>query len=210
MEQTSRAAAPARSLPGSASPRQRCVVCSIRSRASSRRMPPAFASSSASCPPARPSARPHRWPRGPAARTRRRAGCSTPRRCRCCCWGVHEVVARRRARLRSRFDCAGSLAVPGAVLRHRRHLGGPGPARQPRPARPRAAPPRPTRYRRPPRSCPIFAFHSGSRSLRIVSSGAAMKIDEYAPDVIPTISANAKSLSVAPPKIRAARRPAAA
>ena len=31
------------------------------------------------------------------------------------------------------------------------------------------------------------------------SSGAAMKIDEYAPDTMPTISANAKSFSVAPP-----------
>ena len=35
--------------------------------------------------------------------------------------------------------------------------------------------------------------NSGSRSFQSVSSGAAMKIDEYAPDVTPTRSANAKS-----------------
>ena len=33
----------------------------------------------------------------------------------------------------------------------------------------------------------------------MVRIGAAMKIDEYAPDAMPTISANAKSFSVAPP-----------
>ena len=36
----------------------------------------------------------------------------------------------------------------------------------------------------------------------MVSSGAAMKIEEYAPDVMPTVSAKAKSLSVAPPNSR--------
>ena len=34
-----------------------------------------------------------------------------------------------------------------------------------------------------------------------MSSGAAKKIEEYAPEVTPTMSANAKSLSVAPPRI---------
>ena len=39
----------------------------------------------------------------------------------------------------------------------------------------------------------------GSRSFECVSTGAPMKIDEYAADAIPTISAKAKSLSVVPP-----------
>ena len=82
------------------------------------------------------------------------------------------------------------------------------PARTPRSARPaaRALP------RRPPTvvadssvgaNCLRFA-NSGSRSFQIVSSGAAMKIDEYAPEVTPTMSAKAKSLSVGPPKISSA------
>ena len=68
------------------------------------------------------------------------------------------------------------------------------------------------RPRRPPTVAPIsspgasrFRFaNSGSRSFQIVSSGAAMKIDEYAPEMTPTMSANAKSLSVGPPKISSA------
>ena len=40
----------------------------------------------------------------------------------------------------------------------------------------------------------------GSRSFQCVSTGEAMKIEEYAPEAMPTISANAKSFSVAPPK----------
>ena len=42
--------------------------------------------------------------------------------------------------------------------------------------------------------------YTGSRSFQCVSTGAAMKIDEYVPDAMPTISANAKSFSVSPPK----------
>ena len=38
--------------------------------------------------------------------------------------------------------------------------------------------------------------YSGSRSLNMASSGAAMKIDEYAPEPMPMSSANAKSFSV--------------
>jgi hypothetical protein len=49
-------------------------------------------------------------------------------------------------------------------------------------------------------SWPILRAHSGSRSLRVVSSGAAMKIDEYAPNPMPTSSAKAKSFRVSPPK----------
>ena len=41
--------------------------------------------------------------------------------------------------------------------------------------------------------------YSGSRSLSTATSGAATKIEEYAPDAIPISSANAKSFSVAPP-----------
>ena len=37
------------------------------------------------------------------------------------------------------------------------------------------------------------------------SSGAATKMEEYAPDVIPTSSANAKSFRVAPPKMKSER-----
>ena len=40
---------------------------------------------------------------------------------------------------------------------------------------------------------PLRRAYSGSRSFQIVSSGAAMKIDEYAPETMPTISAKAKS-----------------
>ena len=46
-----------------------------------------------------------------------------------------------------------------------------------------------------------FAY-SGSRSLRMTSSGVAMKIVEYAPEAIPTSRAKAKSFSVSPPKTR--------
>ena len=56
-----------------------------------------------------------------------------------------------------------------------------------------------------PRSANRFRLaYSGSRSFHIVSSGAAMKIDEYAPEMTPTMSANAKSFSVAPPKTSSA------
>ena len=51
----------------------------------------------------------------------------------------------------------------------------------------------------------IRRAYSGSRSFHVVSSGAAMKIDEYAPDAMPTSSANAKSFSVAPPKMSSER-----
>ena len=45
----------------------------------------------------------------------------------------------------------------------------------------------------------------GSRSFQCVSTGEAMKIDEYAPDATPTSSANAKSRSVEPPNSNSAR-----
>ncbi len=42
--------------------------------------------------------------------------------------------------------------------------------------------------------------YSGSRSIRLVSSGVAMKIVETAPTLMPTMIANAKSCSVGPPR----------
>src|SRR5207248_2101357 len=45
-----------------------------------------------------------------------------------------------------------------------------------------------------PRNC-------GSRASRMASSGEAMKIDEYAPEAMPTISANAKSFNDPEPKM---------
>ena len=47
----------------------------------------------------------------------------------------------------------------------------------------------------------------GSRSFHSVSTGAAMKIDEYVPDAIPTSSAKAKSFSVSPPNSSSAATP---
>ena len=47
----------------------------------------------------------------------------------------------------------------------------------------------------------------GSRSFQSVSTGEAMKIDEYVPEAIPTIIAKAKSCRVAPPKMQQRRRP---
>jgi hypothetical protein len=56
----------------------------------------------------------------------------------------------------------------------------------------------------------LAARELGSRSFQIVSSGAAMKIDEYAPDAIPTISANAKSFKRGAAEQEQRQRPAAA
>ena len=53
---------------------------------------------------------------------------------------------------------------------------------------------------RRPAAC-LRRAYSGSRSFQIVRSGAAKKIEEYAPEVTPTMSANAKSFSVEPPRI---------
>ena len=102
---------------------------------------------------------------------------------------------RRRSRLRL---VVVAVAVDRRALDHverrrrRRLLGGgaPPPAARIR-LRHRALRRRLRRWRR---------AYSGSRCFQSVTIGAAMKIDEYAPDVTPTSSANAKSFSVAPPK----------
>ena len=49
------------------------------------------------------------------------------------------------------------------------------------------------------------ARQTGSPSFQCMSTGAAMKIDEYAPDTTPIASAKAKSFSVSPPKNSSAR-----
>jgi hypothetical protein len=53
-------------------------------------------------------------------------------------------------------------------------------------------------------------FMSGSRSLPWASSGVAMKIEEYAPDTMPTNSARARSFSGPSPRIAAPANSSAA
>ena len=105
---------------------------------------------------------------------------------------VRRRFAARFAPRRGRGGSAVAVAGPSARW-----------PRRARPPAPRALPPqaRALRERRASRATRLPALGvSGSRSLSTTSSGVAMKIVEYAPDVMPTRSAKAKSLSVSPPK----------